>query len=277
MELLVNNEIKHELENEDIPSKDMPQMDHEKFCKQFLSRIKVSSLLLPLRFLRITDQEWSHIKFLVKQRQEKELNALDEIKKQLWGKRTLRQEKMTELQQKDDQHDFMNTYEEIYKFSAEFMDYCIKSVEDEFEEKQTQNFDYIKSMYEAKHNSHTYCAHEHSSKEDAHHEDQTKKRHKVEKENLTIEEKYKIAIKFQKQQRKKLEQLVKDYDVKLKTEFEIARPIRNVMSCELQHNAYQNLYKKGIFFDTMDKPKLHMELRLKTILNSINTLDKCHK
>lgn len=86
-----------------------------------------------------------------------------------------------------------------------------------------------------------------------------------------------MALQFQKEQREKLEELVKEYGIRLKTEFEIDRPIRNVMSCELKHNAYQDLYKKGIFFDTMDKPKHNMKLRLKTIQNAINTLDLCHK
>lgn len=49
------------------------------------------------------------------------------------------------------------------------------------------------------------------------------------------------------------------------------------MTCELKHNAYQDLYKKGEFFDDVDKPRKFMESRLKAIVKAVNTLDQCHK
>lgn len=71
--------------------------------------------------------------------------------------------------------------------------------------------------------------------------------------------------------------LVKKYDIKLKHESQFPKPLRNVMTCELKHNAYQDLYKKGEFFDDVDKPRRFMESRLKAIVKAVNTLDQCHK
>ena len=45
------------------------------------------------------------------------------------------------------------------------------------------------------------------------------------------------------------------------------------MTCELKHNAYQDMYKKGEFFDDVDKPKKYMQHRLKSIKQAVNTLD----
>lgn len=57
----------------------MPKMDHSKFCKQLLSRIKLSSLVLPIRFLNISEDEWNHIKFLAKKKMEESVENVAEV------------------------------------------------------------------------------------------------------------------------------------------------------------------------------------------------------
>lgn len=49
------------------------------------------------------------------------------------------------------------------------------------------------------------------------------------------------------------------------------------MTCELKHNAYQDLYKKGEFFQDNDQTKNWMEKRLKTIQQAVKVLDESHK
>lgn len=53
--------------------------------------------------------------------------------------------------------------------------------------------------------------------------------------------------------------------------------IRNIMKCQEDPNAYQELYKKGMFFESLDTTKVSRKKRLRAVLNSIWTLDKCHK
>jgi len=50
-----------------------------------MSKIKPGSMLLPIKYLRITDQEWQHIRYLLQKKREDETEQLEEIKKRLWG------------------------------------------------------------------------------------------------------------------------------------------------------------------------------------------------
>lgn len=65
---------------------------------------------------------------------------------------------------------------------------------------------------------------------------------------LSHQEKYEEAMKVKEEQRKQILDLVNKYEIQLKDEKDFPRPLRNVMTCELRDNAYQELYKKGEFF-----------------------------
>jgi hypothetical protein len=90
-------------------------MDHTQFCKQVLSRVKLSSIILPIKYLKITKEEWEHIKYIVKVKQEEELAFIQNIKDKLWGKRRARREHMTEQQIEEDKWEFIRVYNQIYQ------------------------------------------------------------------------------------------------------------------------------------------------------------------
>ena len=65
----------------------MDKMDHKVFCKQMMAKLRPGSVILPLSFLKITDEEEKHIKYLHQKAKENHKDKLDVIKEKLFGDR----------------------------------------------------------------------------------------------------------------------------------------------------------------------------------------------
>jgi hypothetical protein len=254
----VKTDLKEELKAmSETKSGDMPKMDHIQFCKQMLSRIKLSSLIMPTRYLKITEEEWNHIKYLAQCKMEREMNGLAELKEQLWGKRLARTEGMEDGALDEEHKEFYQMYRKIYSDASGWLQSCISNIETEFECFKKEGFDRVTALFNTKH------------KDDV--DEFTMPT--VNKENLTLEERYQRAVKYQNEQEEKLRLIVEKFNIKLVGENEIPKPVRHLMTCELKNDAYQDLYKKGIFFGDQDLPKKFMNARVEAINQAVSTLD----
>ena len=75
-----------ELENSiGLKSEEMPRMDQTLFLNGLTSKFKPGTLLLSYKYMKLTEQEWEHIRYLLQKKKEEQEEQLNEIKAKLWG------------------------------------------------------------------------------------------------------------------------------------------------------------------------------------------------
>jgi len=82
---------------------------------------------------------------------------------------------------------------------------------------------------------------------------------------MSLEEKYKLELERTRAKQKKIYDLAKEFNIQLLGEKELNVSTRNLLKCEESEFAFQDIYKKGTFFETLDSHRLKMEKRLSII------------
>ena len=68
---------------------------------------------------------------------------------------------------------------------------------------------------------------------------------------------------------KRVQEIVAKYKVKLLNEHELDVDVRNIMKCNEKENAFQDLYKKGLFFGSLDPGTRIRENRQKVLEDTV--------
>ena len=86
-----------------------------------------------------------------------------------------------------------------------------------------------------------------------------------------------MALELKRREVARVYEIAEKFNIRLMTEKELPVISRNLMKVEEHPDAFQEIYKKGTFFESGDYQKLNMESRLETIHKFLIDMDKYHK